>query len=127
MRTVRKPDSSAYETRPELSDIEEYIGRRAPAAPAAREDTFVNDEKWSYKDLARVLDFEALHISQDRRADIINRNFKVSPARYYQALNRLIDTPEALAYDALLVTRLRNARDLRREERASRRFTRRRG
>lgn len=51
----------------------------------------------------------------------IRETFEESPTRYYQRLNRLIDTSEALAYDGLLVKRLRRLRDARREARSSRR------
>jgi hypothetical protein len=40
-----------------------------------------------------------------------------SPARYYQRLNALLDSPEALAHDAQLVNRLRRLRDGRRQAR----------
>lgn len=37
--------------------------------------------------------------------------------RYYQALNALLDRPEAVAYDAVLVRRLQRLRDQRRHVR----------
>ncbi|MEX0990926.1 MAG: DUF3263 domain-containing protein [Actinomycetota bacterium] len=46
----------------------------------------------------------------------------ISPARYHQLLNRLIDRPEALAYDPMLVRRLRRLRDARRRKRVARRL-----
>jgi Protein of unknown function (DUF3263) len=46
----------------------------------------------------------------------------LSPARYYQLLNRLIDRPEALAYDPMLVQRLRRLREVRRRQRFARRL-----
>jgi len=36
--------------------------------------------------------------------------FGLSPTRYYQLLNRLLDEPEALAHDPVLVARLRRLR-----------------
>jgi Protein of unknown function (DUF3263) len=36
--------------------------------------------------------------------------FEMSSTRYYQVLNALIDRPEALAHDAMLVKRLRRMR-----------------
>jgi hypothetical protein len=45
----------------------------------------------------------------------IRDRFGISPARYYQRLNRLIDRPEALAFDPMLVRRLRRLREARRE------------
>lgn len=44
----------------------------------------------------------------------------ISPTRYYQLLNELIDIPEALASDPGLVTRLRRQRARRRRLRAAR-------
>lgn len=43
----------------------------------------------------------------------IREELGYSPTRYYQVLNALIDRPEAVAYDALLVNRLRRLRDQR--------------
>jgi hypothetical protein len=40
----------------------------------------------------------------------IRELFGVSPTRYYQVLNALIDRPEALAHDPMLVKRLRRSR-----------------
>ena len=47
--------------------------------------------------------------------------FGWSPEHYYRQLSALIDRPEALAADPLLVRRLLRLRDDRRDERASRR------
>lgn len=49
----------------------------------------------------------------------IREQFDESATRYYQRLNQLIDRPEALAHDALLVKRLRRLREARREARRS--------
>lgn len=51
----------------------------------------------------------------------IKEKFAMSAARYYQILNQLIDTEAALAYDPLLVKRLRRMRDARARLRAARR------
>lgn len=40
----------------------------------------------------------------------IRDRFEMSPTRYYQTLNALLDVPEALAYDPTLVNRLRRVR-----------------
>lgn len=45
--------------------------------------------------------------------------FDTSPTRYYQALNALVDRPEALAADPLLVQRLRRLRTARQRTRSS--------
>lgn len=52
----------------------------------------------------------------------IRERFDLSPARYYQVLNALIDTPEALAHDPLLVKRLRRLRAERRRARTASRL-----
>ncbi len=52
----------------------------------------------------------------------IRERFDMSPTRYYQVLNNLIDTAEALAADPLLVRRLRRLRDARRRNRSAARL-----
>lgn len=48
--------------------------------------------------------------------------FDMSATRYYQVLNALIDTPEALAADPMLVKRLRRLRASRQRQRSARRL-----
>jgi hypothetical protein len=48
--------------------------------------------------------------------------FDMSATRYYQALNLLIDRPEALAHDPMLVKRLRRLRAARQRARSARRL-----
>ena len=48
--------------------------------------------------------------------------FAMSATRYYQVLNALIDRPEALAADPLLVRRLRRLRASRQRTRSARRL-----
>jgi hypothetical protein len=48
--------------------------------------------------------------------------FDLSATRYYQVLNTLIDQPEALAYDPMLVKRLRRLRAERQRSRSARRL-----
>ncbi|OLT13343.1 hypothetical protein BJF78_02970 [Pseudonocardia sp. CNS-139] len=48
--------------------------------------------------------------------------FDMSATRYYQILNALLDRPEALAVDPLLVRRLRRLRASRQRTRAARRL-----
>lgn len=47
----------------------------------------------------------------------IRDRFELSPTRYYQILNVLIDRPEAAAFDPLTVHRLLRLRRVRREQR----------
>jgi Protein of unknown function (DUF3263) len=52
----------------------------------------------------------------------VREQFDMSATRYYQLLNALIDTAEALAFDPLLVKRLRRLRSTRQRTRAARRL-----
>lgn len=53
----------------------------------------------------------------------INTVLGMSPTRYYQKLNQLIDDPRALAWDPMTVKRLQRLRDARRAQRSSERMT----
>lgn len=50
----------------------------------------------------------------------IRDRFGLPPTRYYQVLNALVDRPDALAADPLLVGRLRRLRTARRRQRSVR-------
>ena len=50
---------------------------------------------------------------------IIRARLGISPARYHQLLNRVIDMPEALEHDPMLVRRLRRLREDRRQRRVA--------
>ena len=54
------------------------------------------------------------------KAEAIARTFDISPVRYAQILNRVLDDPEAQQLDPLLVNRLRRLRDQRVTEREQR-------
>lgn len=47
----------------------------------------------------------------------IREQLEMSPTRYYQLLNALLDTPAALAQDPVTVNRLRRMREARRNRR----------
>jgi hypothetical protein len=70
-----------------------------------------------------ILDFERewwkLPGSKERA---IRERFNLSTARYHQLLNALIERPEALQYDPMLVRRLRRLRESRRRKRYARRL-----
>ncbi|PKQ32238.1 MAG: DUF3263 domain-containing protein [Actinobacteria bacterium HGW-Actinobacteria-2] len=70
-----------------------------------------------------LLDFEKNWWSLDgsKESEIRDR-FDISPTRYYQLLNALIDSPDALAHDPLLIKRLRRLRESRQRERTARRL-----
>lgn len=52
----------------------------------------------------------------------VREQFDMSATRYYQVLNALIDRPEAIAEDPLLVRRLRRLRSQRQRQRSARRL-----
>jgi len=52
----------------------------------------------------------------------IRDKFQMSATRYYQVLNALIDKPEALVQDPLLVKRLRRLRASRQRNRSAKRL-----
>ena len=52
----------------------------------------------------------------------IRELFDMSATRYYQVLNALLDRPEALAFDPMLVKRLRRLRAARQRARTARRL-----
>lgn len=65
-----------------------------------------------------ILDFERSWwaLPGPKEHDIRER-LGISATRYYRALAALLDSPEAAAYDPLVVRRLRLRRDRRRRER----------
>ncbi len=72
---------------------------------------------------AEILDFERTWWrSPSAKEQTIRERFDMSPTRYYQVLNALIDNPAALASDPLLVKRLRRLRDERRRNRSAARL-----
>jgi hypothetical protein len=62
--------------------------------------------------MTELLDFEEQWPRWSGRKDeAIRARFEVTPARYFQVLNRAIDTREALELRPMLVRRLRRRRD----------------
>jgi hypothetical protein len=71
----------------------------------------------------RILDFEREWWKYaGAKEQAVRERFDVSPTRYYQLLNRVIDAEEAEAYDPMLVKRLRRLRAARQRQRAARRL-----
>ena len=71
----------------------------------------------------RILDFEHRwwkHAGSKKEA--VKELFDLSPTRYYQLLNQLIDSEAALAHDPLLIKRLRRQRATRQRSRSARRL-----
>jgi Protein of unknown function (DUF3263) len=71
----------------------------------------------------QILDFERLWWKYaGAKEQAIREKFDMSTTRYYQVLNALIDRPEALVEDPLLVRRLRRMRAERQRARSARRL-----
>ena len=65
-----------------------------------------------------ILDFErSWWAGSGSKETVIRDRFGLSATRYYQVLNDLLDSAEAMAYDPLVVRRLRRLRDRRRRAR----------
>ena len=65
-----------------------------------------------------ILDFERSWWSEPGpKETAIRERFELSATRYYEVLNELLDDPESLDYDPLVVRRLRRLRDRRRRQR----------
>ncbi len=65
-----------------------------------------------------ILDFERTWRSEPGpKGAAIQARFGLSPARYYRLVGELIGSPEAAAYDPLVVRRLRKLRRNRRRAR----------
>jgi len=81
------------------------VGVQVDAATIIAEATLNPDQR-------AILDFERRWFSQQgAKEQAIRDNFEMSPTRYYQALNALIDLPQAVSYDPVLVHRLRRVRN----------------
>ena len=65
-----------------------------------------------------ILDFERSWWTEAGPKDTaIRERFELSGTRYYQLLTELLDDEDALAYDPLLIRRLRRVRERRRRAR----------
>lgn len=67
-----------------------------------------------------VLAFEKQHFKYSgSKEQAIRDRFGMSATRYYQVLNALLDRPEALEFDPMVVNRLRRRRESRQRARSS--------
>lgn len=63
----------------------------------------------------RILEFEhRWYRHRGEKHVALSREFGISPIRYFQILNQIIDKPEAVVLEPTLVNRLRRMRDSRR-------------
>jgi|SRR5690348_8843401 len=94
------------------------------AATQAHEDSAAGETpaELSERD-CEILDFERQWWKYaGAKEQAVRDKFDMSATRYYQVLNALIDRPEALAHDPLLVRRLRRLRAARQRQRSARRL-----
>ena len=65
-----------------------------------------------------VLDFERSWWTEDGVKEVlIEERLEMTSSRYYQVLNELLDRPDALDHDPMVVRRLRRLRDRKRRAR----------
>jgi hypothetical protein len=68
-----------------------------------------------------ILEFEAKYTRDDGSKEArIRAELGLPKARYYQLLNKIIDSPDALRAEPMLIKRLLNRRDSRTRARANR-------
>lgn len=80
-----------------------------------------NDSSLSDRDRG-ILEFERQWWKYSgAKEEAIRELFDMSATRYYQLINNLIDTPEAMEYDPMLVKRLRRMRASRQQARTANR------
>jgi Protein of unknown function (DUF3263) len=108
-------DSDGVEHRTELTRETRMDAAAARPSPGAGTGLSERDRE--------ILDFERQWWKYaGAKETAIRESFEMSATRYYQVLNALIDRPEALADDPLLVRRLRRMRAERQRVRSARRL-----
>ena len=101
-----------------------YSGATMDAQPYSRDD----DAERSGDGVLSARDREILAFERQwwkyagAKEQAVRELFDMSATRYYQVLNALIDTPEALEADPMLVKRLRRLRASRQRARSARRL-----
>lgn len=102
-------------------DVSESLFPQDESTPAIGDTPLPGSDALSERDV-QILSFERQwwrHAGSKEQA--IRDRFGISPTRYYQLLNALIDSPDAMSYDPMLVKRLRRLRASRARARALRR------
>ena len=95
---------------------------RMDAAETVNHDNHVDGPSLSERD-REILEFERQWWKYaGAKETAVREKFDMSATRYYQVLNALIDRPEALEADPLLVRRLRRLRAARQRQRSARRL-----
>lgn len=90
--------------------------------PAASAEPAVPDGRLSDRDRDVLLFERQWWRYAGAKEHAIRERFDMSSTRYYQVLNALIDRQDALAFDPLLVKRLRRMRQTRQRARSARRL-----
>jgi hypothetical protein len=103
----------ATETAPPVDESDDVLDSDLPERVVPAQKTGLDERS------EKMLAFERQwwkHAGAKEQA--IRETFEVSSTRYYQLLNKLLDDPRALAFDAPLVNRLRRLRVSRARSRA---------
>jgi hypothetical protein len=119
------PTSEAIVTLRRVSAVPRgFRGEGLRREGSRREDLHRIDVRPELDDLTRrVLEFERARWRGRRSKErAIREGLGITPTRYHQVLAGALDRPEALAFDAMLVRRLRRLRDARRRVRFARRL-----
>ena len=104
------------------TDVRDLTGRAMDAANAFRPTEAGAGAQLGERDL-EILAFERQWWKYaGAKEQAVRELFDMSTTRYYQVLNALIDRPEALAADPMLVKRLRRLRSARQRARSARRL-----
>ncbi|MGO1317372.1 MAG: DUF3263 domain-containing protein [Cellulomonadaceae bacterium] len=108
VRAIHAVHNEADPAQP-AADVQDPAAADAPAALSERDREILAFERqwWKYA---------------GAKEQAVRELFDLSATRYYQVLNALIDTPEALAQDPMLVKRLRRMRASRQRARSARRL-----
>ena len=89
------------------------------ATQVIKSQTLATQTQLSERDAA-IIDFERNWWQfAGAKESAIRETFDLSSTRYYQILNGLIDSPQALAFDPMLVKRLRRMRASRQRARSA--------
>jgi hypothetical protein len=105
MDPVAMDPESARSQAAEPDAVESTPGPPQPLAPREAEMLAFERQWWKFA---------------GAKEQAIRELFDMSATRYYQVLNTLIDRPEALAHDPMLVKRLRRTREARRRSSSAR-------
>lgn len=104
------------------------MGAHAEASAATADEARITDASGELAGNLERRDREILAFERQwwkyagAKEQAIRELFDMSATRYYQVLNNLIDSPEALAADPMLVKRLRRLRASRQRQRSARRL-----